>query len=173
MKKIEGAGLGLRHPYFKELILEQPKQISWLEIHPENYVGAGGYFQQALEQLNEFYPIVCHGLTLSLIGVDEFNWNYLKKLKAFLRRYNVPWITDHLCIARYKKKFFHDLLPPPFTKEAIKHSVQRVKTIQDFLEIPVGIENLSYYLSPYPAEMTEAEFLSEIVERANAYILLD
>jgi uncharacterized protein (UPF0276 family) len=119
------------------------------------------------------FPIVLHGLSLSIGGLDELNWDYLKKLKNFIRQFNVPWFSDHLCFSSTNAHVLHDLLPLPFTQEAVKHVSERAHTVQDFLEVPFGLENVSFYLHPARPEMTELQFIQEILDRSGVSLMLD
>lgn len=169
-------GLGLRFPWVDDLLtrdLSDANFLPYLELAPENYIGRGGKMADKLDRLAERYPLIAHGLTLSIGSVDPIDWAYLRQLKAFIRRYNIPWMSDHLCASSYRGTFFHDLLPLPFTEDAIRHVSDRARMIQDFLECPLALENVSYYLSPEPPQMDEATFIREILARADISLLLD
>jgi uncharacterized protein len=172
IKKI-GVGMGLRRENMDALLEEQPSQIDCLEVAPENYIRSGGKIYRKFRQLAERYPILVHGLSLSVGSLHPLNKSYLKDLKGFLREIKAPWMTDHLCYASVMGKEFHDLLPLPLTWEAVRHVVPRVKRIQDYLEMPFGIENVSYYAPAGKGEMTEWEFVTEVAERADCSLLLD
>lgn len=168
-----GATLGLRKKFIRELTTNPPAQLKWFEIHPENYMDRGGMLTDCLDQISETYPIVCHGLSLSIGSVEELDWEYLKRLKAFLKKYNVPWYSDHLCFTYKNGQNLHDLLPLPFTKETIKHVSERARIVQDYLEIPFALENVSSYLVVTKPEMSELEFTHEILNQSGCKILLD
>lgn len=168
-----GVGLGLRRDFADELLVERPEAIDWLEIHPENYIGRGGPIVKELDAAAEHYPIRPHGLTLSVGNTDPLNWDYLRKLRAFLRRYNMKWYSDHLCFSGHNGVYLHDLLPIPFTEEAIKHVSERARIIQDFLEVPFGLENTSYYVHTVKPQMTELEFIQQILDRSGAHLMCD
>lgn len=166
-------GLGLRQKFILEVADKLPSEIDWFEVAPENYIDRGGEKFAAFEKIHSRYPIIAHGLSLSIGSLDELNWEYLKKLKKFIRDYSIPWFSDHLCFSSYQNHYYHDLLPLPFTKEAVNHLVPRIKVVQDFLEVPFALENISYYLLPDKPEMTEAEFLIEVLSQAQAPLMLD
>lgn len=168
-----GVGLGLRADFIDHLADQLPKDIDFLEIAPENYIGRGGFNVSCFEKLQAHYPFLTHGLSLSIGGLDELNWDYLKKLKAFLKTHNIPWFTDHLCMASAHGAQFHDLLPLPFTLEAAKHVSERARVVQDFIEVPLALENVSYYLSPGKPELSELEFIQEVLNRSGVALMLD
>lgn len=168
-----GVGLGLRYALMEELTSTQSSSIDFLEICPENYLNRHGKHILQFESLAERYPILVHGLSLSIGSTDDINWAYLKQLKAFLKRFNIPWFTDHLCFSSTNAHEFHDLLPLPFTEEAALHVAERARIVQDFLEIPFGLENVSYYLQPAKPQMTELEFIKLVLEKSGCSLLLD
>lgn len=168
-----GVGLGLRRDFTKELLVQKPKEISWLEIHPENYIDRGGPIVHELKQAAEIYPIRPHGLTVSVGNREPLDWIYLKKLKTFLREYNMTWYSDHLCFSQTRGHFFHDLIPVPFTRDVLQYVAERARLIQDFLEVPFGVENTSFYVHPEKPEMTELEFFQEFLETSGAFLMCD
>ena len=168
-----GIGLGLRRRYLDEIAETRPSSIDWFEVSPENYIGRGGKARALFEEIAAQYPIVAHGLSLSIGSLDPLDWDYLRDLKVFLRSYKIPWFSDHLCFSSVNAHFLHDLLPLPFTEEAARHVSDRARMVQDFLEVPVGLENISYYLSPAPPEMTETTFIREILDRSGVSLMLD
>lgn len=167
-----GFGLGLRPEYYEEILTEKP-DLDWFEILTENYLIPGGKPLYYLDKIREDYPVVMHGVSLSLGSVDPLDMDYLKDLKALARRIEPAWISDHLCWTGVGGVNVHDLLPIPYTASAIKHLVSRIQHIQDFLGRPILIENVSSYLSYKQSEMTEWVFLLEIVKQAGCYVLLD
>jgi uncharacterized protein (UPF0276 family) len=167
-----GVGLGLRGEIFEET-LAASKQIDWLEITPENYMGRGGLAQERLTRAQSAYPLVSHGVTLSLGSVDPFDEAYLKQLELLFQQINPPWFSDHLCFSGVDGTYSNDLLPLPRTAEAVNHVVKRIRYIQDRFARPVLIENISYYLDYPGQEMSEAQFLSEILEQSDCGLLLD
>ncbi len=168
-----GIGIGLRRENVDELIEKKPKQLQCLEIAPENYLHTGGKLYRQFRELAEIYPIVAHGLSLSVGSLSPLKKDFLRELKKFLHGHNIPWMSDHLCYSSVLAAQFHDLLPLPFTREAIRHVVPRIRQIQDFIEMPLAVENISYYAAPAAAEMPEWEFVAEVVERADCSLLLD
>lgn len=168
-----GVGLGLRRPFIEQIADSPPVNIDWYEIAPENYLGRGGIAVRSLEKIAAARPLIAHGLQLSLGSLDPLNHNYLKALKAFLREWKIAWFSDHLCVSSRFGHYFHDLLPLPFTQEAAQHVAERARIVQDILEVPLALENVSYYLSPAPPEMTEWDFVREIIDRSGCALMLD
>ena len=172
MKKSLGFGLGLRAPHFKT-ILETKPSIDWFEIISEDYMTPGGNPRYYLDKIRENYPIVMHGVSLSLGGVDPLNREYLQQLKALIDWVQPAWVSDHLCWSSVNQKQMHDLLPMPYTELAVAHLVGRIQEVQDFLGQQILIENVSSYVDYQQSEMTEYEFISSIVTKADCLILLD
>lgn len=167
-----GVGVGLRVPHY-EYIFENTPKVDWFEIISENFMLDGGRALYVLDKILEDYKVVQHGVAMYLGNADGLNFDYLKKLKTLIKKTKTPWLSDHLCWGSVDGKYSHDLLPLPYTKEAIKTVVSNLKIAQDYLEIPIIVENLSSYTEFKESEMEEWEFLSEIVEQADAGILLD
>lgn len=171
-----GVGLGLRGPHYEHL-LTQPTRTQWLEATSENYFGlpegAGGRPIHVLEKLRERYPIVLHGVSLSIGSTDSLSLDYLRALKKLVNRIRPAWVSDHLCWTGVDGKNLHDLLPLPFTREAVDHLVRRIDEVQGFLGIPMLFENVSSYLTFTHSEMTEWEFISEVAGRSGCGVLLD
>src|SRR5574337_1690232 len=167
-----GYGLGLRVSYYQEILKTRPS-VDWFEVITENFLMDGGISIHALEQIRNFYPCVLHGTGLSLGSVDELNLDYLKQLKELSHRIQPAWISEHLCWSSVGNTYLHDLLPLPYTKEAIEHVVSRIQYVQEFLGRRILIENVSSYISYKHNEMQEWQFLTEIAERADCLILLD
>lgn len=170
---VKGVGLGLRHDMAAELFERMPEEVRWLEIHPENYVRRGGRFAQNLERALDSWPIVPHGLTLCFGSIEPFEAAYVRDLKALLDRIDAPWYSDHLCFAGSGGVYLHDLIPLPFSREAVQIAAARVRELEDAIERPVAIENVSYYADPAPREMEEPEFVLEVLEAADCKLLLD
>lgn len=170
---LDGIGLGLRHPLAGGLFTEAPRALRWLEIHPENYLGRGGLYASLLARARERWPLVTHGLTMGFGGLRPEPREDLAALRALLRELAVPWHSDHLCCASVDGAFLHELLPLPRTEEAIAVAVQRVREMQDALGLPVAVEPISYYVDPPGCAREEADFVREVVERADARLLLD
>jgi uncharacterized protein len=167
-----GFGLGLRAEHYHDLLnSEQP--VDWLEILSENYMIAGGKPLYYLDQICERYPVVMHGVSLSIGSVDPLNQDYLRELKKLSDRVKPKWISDHLCWTGTQGINLHDLMPLPYTEEALQHLVGRVTQVQDFLGQRILLENVSSYLTYQHSTMPEWEFLRELAQRADCLILLD
>jgi uncharacterized protein (UPF0276 family) len=169
---LAGFGLGLRTPHY-EAILNQPHAIDWLEIITDNYLGAGGKPLHYLERVRERYPLVMHGVSLSIGSTDPIDFNYLADVKALAARIEPHWISDHLCWTGIEGRNLHDLLPLPYTEEALSTVVSRIGQVQDALGRQILLENVSSYLTFHASEMSEWEFLCEVAQRADCAILLD
>lgn len=166
-----GFGLGLRTEHY-ETILETHPPVDWFEVLSENYLVAGGKPLYYLDRIRAEYAVVMHGVSLS-IGGDKINREYLKKLKELADRVEPEWISDHLCWTGIRGKNLHDLMPLPYTEEAIAHVVSHVNEVQDFLSRRILLENVSSYVTYKQSAMSEWDFLRAIAERADCYILLD
>lgn len=170
--KLEGFGLGLR-PVHYEALLTESHAVDWLEIVSENYLVPGGQPLAYLERIRARFPLVMHGVSLSIGSTDPLDRRYLADLKELARRVEPAWISDHLCWTGVEGRNVHDLLPLPYTEEALAAVTARVGEVQDFLGRQILLENVSSYLSYRDSEMTEWEFLSEVARRADCAILLD
>ncbi len=168
-----GFGLGLRTDHYHIITEEWPRQIDWFEIISENYMVDGGKPLYFLDAIRERYPIVMHGVSLSVGGSDPLDPAYLDRLKLLADRVDPPWFSDHLCWTGLGGANMHDLLPLPYTEEAIDHVADRIRRVQDHLERPMLIENVSSYLTYKDSVISEWEFLTAVAERADCYILLD
>jgi uncharacterized protein (UPF0276 family) len=169
---LEGFGLGLR-PVHYEALLSGSHAIDWLEIVSENYLVPGGQPLAYLERIRAEFPLVMHGVSLSIGSTDPLDRRYLSDLKELARRVEPAWISDHLCWTGVEGRNVHDLLPLPYTEEALAAVTARVGEVQDLLGRQILLENVSSYLSYRDSEMTEWEFLSEVARRADCAILLD
>lgn len=169
---VMGVGLGLRWDFVDELLDTKP-ELDFVEISPENYMGRGGYYDEALDRATSLWPIVTHGLTMSLGGVDPLREDYLKGLAAFLERVKSPWHSDHLCFSTFGGVVLHDLLPIPFKEAEVGRVADRIKRAQDAIGRPMAVENVSFYMHPGKREMTEAEFLARVCEAADCGLMLD
>lgn len=167
-----GFGLGLRPAHY-ETILQKKPDVDWFEIITENYLVPGGKPLFYLNKIREHYPLVMHGVSLSIGSTDPLDWDYLKQVKSLAERIEPAWLSDHLCWTGVKGLNLHDLLPMPYTEEAIKHIVARIDAVQEFLGRRILIENVSSYLSFIESEMAEWDFISTIANQADCYILLD
>lgn len=166
------AGIGLRSPHFSEIIADKPA-IDWLEVHSENFFADGGEPHKLLESVRETYPISLHGVGLSLGSIDPLSKWHLNKLKLLNERYQPGLISEHLCWNSVDMRYLNDLLPLPYTWEAINHIVARIEQTQEYLGQQILIENLSSYLQFSASTMPEWEFVSEIARRSGCKILLD
>jgi len=167
-----GIGVGLRPAHYSEIFANLPK-IDWFEIISENYMNDSKPVQDNLEKILTHYRVVQHGVSLSIGGPDPIDFEYLKKLKKLAKKTRTPWISDHLCWGRVPGSHYHDLLPLPYTKKTLEYVVERAKIIQDFLEVPFALENVSSYASFKEDEMEEWDFYGEVIERANIFMMLD
>lgn len=167
-----GFGLGLR-PQHYQTILDTKPQIDWFEVITENFLVAGGKPLFYLEQVRQDYPIVMHGVSMSIGSADPLNLDYLNKLKDAIRRFEPKWISDHLCWTGIHSKNMHDLLPMPYTERALEHVIERVQMVQDYLGHPILLENPSSYVEFKESRIPEWEFLKALTERSGCYLLLD
>jgi hypothetical protein len=167
-----GFGLGLRPEHYEEILQTKPV-IDWFEIITENYLIDGGKPLYYLDQIRKNYPLVMHGVSLSIGSTDPLDFHYLQKVKNLAARIEPLWISDHLCWTGVNQVNLHDLLPLPYTAEAITHIVNRIEAVQEFLGRRILIENVSSYLTYQQSEMTEWDFIAEILNRADCYMLLD
>lgn len=169
---IQGVGLGFRRDIAEETIDLEGVRPDFLELAPENWMSMGGYWRKKLRAAAEVYPISTHGLSLSIGSPDELDFDFLKKVKSFIREFNVQIYSEHLSYSKCDNAHLYDLLPIPFREDAVKHIVDRIRKVQDFLEMPIALENVSYY-TPVAAEMKEVEFISAIVKESGCNLLLD
>ncbi len=167
-----GFGLGLRPTHYAEF-LSAPQDVDWLEIISENYMVQGGKPLAMLDAIRCDYPVVMHGVSMSIGSIESLNRQYLDALRALARRIEPAWISDHLCWTGVHGVNLHDLYPLPYTEEAIRHVVTRIRQVQDILERRLVIENVSSYLSYADSSMSEWAFLTAIAEEADCHLLLD
>lgn len=167
-----GIGVGLRIPHYEDIFRDKPN-IDWFEIISENFMLDGGKPLEVLHQILERYPVVQHGVSLAIGSPDPLDFDYLKKLKALTKITKTPWVSDHLCWGRLPGANFHDLLPLPQTQEVVDYVAERARIVQDYLELPFALENLSSYVAFNKDEMPEWEFYSAVVEKAGIYMMLD
>lgn len=170
---MHGVGLGLRHELAREILDTRPPEIAWVEIHPENYIGRGGTFASLLAEARERYAIVTHGLTQCVGSPDPLDAGYLVRLRALLHAQGARWHSEHLAWGNLGGRFTHDLLPMPFTRASVRRAAETLRELRDRLEVPIAIENASYYGHPGEPEMDEIDFVLEVLEAADAKILLD
>lgn len=170
-KQLDGAGLGLRREMLDELLPSIPSSIDFWEIAPENWIPFGGRYQQQLRRFTETCNFVCHGLSLSIGSPDPLDVNFVKQVKQFLDEHQILYYSEHLSYCSGGGHLY-DLMPIPFTQEAVKHVVSRIRQVQDILERPLVLENVSYYAAP-GQEMSEQAFTLAVLEEADCKLLLD
>ena len=167
-----GYGLGLRTAHYQTILETQPA-VDWFEIITENYLVPGGRPLHVLEKIRRNYPLVMHGVSLSIGSVDELNLDYVQRIKKLADDIEAQWISDHLCWTGVNGINAHDLLPLPYSEEAIQHVVERVQRVQDMLGRQILLENVSSYVTFRDSLMPEWEFVSEVIKRADCLLLLD
>jgi len=167
-----GYGVGLRRQHYSH-VLETCPSVDWFEVISENFMVAGGRALEVLEGVRASYPIAMHGVSLSIGSTDPLNRDYLRQLRDLARRFEPAWISDHLCWTGVGGRNLHDLIPLPYTDEALRHVVARIREVQDILERPLLIENVSSYMAFADSTMSEWEFISTIADEADCGILLD
>jgi len=167
-----GFGLGLRVDHYEAILADNPP-VDWFEALTENYLVPGGKPLDYLMRIRERYPMVLHGVSLSIGSTQTLDRNYLAQLKALAARVEPHWISDHLCWTGIAGRNMHDLLPLPYTEEALSNVVERVRVVQDVLGRRLLLENVSSYVTYRDSQVTEWEFLREIAQRADCLLLLD
>ena len=167
-----GYGLGLRAKHYDHILQNKPA-IDWFEIITENYIDNHKGYWEFLTDLRQTYPIVMHGVSLSIGSTDSLNIDYLNKVKKLAEHIKAPWVSDHLCYTGIGGVNTHDLLPVPYTKEMLEHIVSRIKKVQDILGRNIVLENPSSYVEFEASQMPEWEFMSEMAVKADCGILLD
>jgi len=167
-----GYGLGLRTEYYDAVLKERPA-VDWFEILSENYMVDGGRPLHYVDRIREHYPMVMHGVSLSIGGTDPLDEDYLRRLKALAARVEPEWISDHLCWTGTRGYNLHDLMPLPYNEEAVRHVADRVRRVQDYLGRQILLENVSSYVTYTHSAMSEWEFFSAVVEAADCLMLFD
>ncbi len=167
-----GIGVGLRVPHYRHVIAERPS-VDFFEIISENFMVDGGKPLYHLDQVLESYPLIQHGVSLNIGGPGPLDRDYLDKLKRLVRRVRPAWLSDHLCWTSAGGANLHDLLPLPYTSEVVDRVVARARQVQDYLEVPFALENTSSYMAYRQSQMSEWQFVSEIVERADIGLMFD
>lgn len=165
-------GIGLRKDFAAELIKGSTLQPDFIEVAPENWMGIGGYWKKKLYEALDKYPLFTHGLSLSIGSPDTLDFSFLKKIKTFLKETGARLYSEHLSYSKCDNAHLYDLLPIPFTQDAVSHVSERIKTVQDVLEQKLVVEIVSYY-TPLAPEMSEVQFINAIVENADCELLLD
>ena len=168
---IHGAGLGLRRPLLNQLLATPPLDVNFYEIAPENWIGMGGKAGKALRAMTERFDFICHGLSLSIGSTDALDEQLVRDIKRFMTDHQIKLYSEHLSYCSLGGHLY-DLMPIPFTSEAVSHVATRIKRVQDILEQKIAIENVSYYAAP-GQEMTEIDFFNAIVAEADCKVLLD
>jgi len=168
-----GFGLGLRPQHYAEILDGPSPVVDWFEAISENYMVPGGRPLAMLERVRERWPVVLHGVGLSIGGTEALDRDYLRDLERLIRRIRPAWISDHLCFTGAAGLNTHDLLPLPYTEEALRHVIRRVREVQDLLGRRLLIENPSSYLTWDASSMSEATFLAELAREADCLLLLD
>lgn len=168
---VQGAGLGLRRSLLSALADCTSRQISFMEVAPENWIGVGGRLGKQFRQYTERFPFVLHGLSLSIGSTDPLDIDFVKQVKQFMETHGISCYTEHLSYCSHQGHMY-DLMPIPFTEDAIRHVVDRIKTVQDILGQRIAMENVSYYAAP-GQEMSELDFLNTVIKEADCNFLLD
>lgn len=167
----QAIGLGLRQEFFDEL-LQNPQGVDFIEIAPENWIGIGGRRAHLLKKYREQFPIVLHGLSLSIGGISPLNIDFIKRIKAFMREHQITIYSEHLSYCSDQQGYLYDLLPLPFSDEMVKHITTRIQQVQDILECPLILENASYYAAPGQI-LSEIDFIQAVVSESGCQLLLD
>ena len=173
MSLLSGVGIGLRAGLAADLFEAAPPELAFVEVTPENYIGRGGRYAALLKKAAERWPVVTHGISLSLGGPDPLHLGTLAMLGSLLRDVGTPWHSDHLSFGCAGGTVLHELLPVPFTRAVARHVAERIDAAREVLGVPVAVENITYYAAASNSEMDEAEFVTEVVRGAGAGLLLD
>ncbi|GAB2198181.1 HvfB family MNIO-type RiPP peptide maturase [Sessilibacter sp. MAH4] len=168
---LNGAGLGLRRSLLDSLADTTTSDIQFMEVAPENWIGLGGRFEKRFRSYTERFPFVCHGLSLSIGSPAPLDLGLLSDIKKFMQKHNIETYTEHLSFCS-DDSHLYDLVPIPFTEEAVKYTAQRIRHVQDFLGRKIAMENVSYYCAPQQ-EMREIDFINAVIEEADCDLLLD
>lgn len=169
---IQGAGIGLRNTHMDEILQTSP-DVAWFEILADNHTARGGLIPAQLAAIREHYPLTFHCVGMSLAGTDPLDLGYLKTLKKMANDIEPAWISDHLCFTRFGQYHSHDLLPIPYTLDTLKHVSDRIQKVQDILGQRILVENVSSYLEFEQSDLTEAQFIAELLKEADCRLLLD
>ena len=171
--RFTGVGVGLRRPHLEQVAGREEHGVPFWETCPENVIGEGGRFHRMTRAILEREPILTHGLAMSVGGFDPWDEAYLQDLGEFILHSGTPWHSEHLCFTSVDGSCLHELLPIPFTREALRHTITRVRGLQSRLPVPLLLENITYYVELGNAEMDEADFVSAVLEGADVGWLLD
>lgn len=168
---IQGVGLGLRRSFINEVLDHPPSQVDFYEVAPENWMTLGGRLGKQFRAISERFPILCHGLSLSIGSSDDLDEDFILDIKRFMAEHGITCYSEHLSYCSHQGHLY-DLMPIPFTDEAVQHVAARIRRVQDILERPIAIENVSYYAAP-GQEMSESAFFNAVVEEADCGVLID
>ena len=171
-EQVDGFGLGLRVEHYQNFLDQQPR-VDWLEMTSENFMAPGGKPLFYLDAIRSRYPMVMHGVSLSIGSCDPLDMQYLGELKALIERVEPAWVSDHLCWTGVDHTNLHDLLPMPYTEEALQHMCRRVDQVQNYLGRPLVLENVSSYVTFTSDEMPEWAFIAALLKRSGCQLLLD
>jgi uncharacterized protein (UPF0276 family) len=169
---LTGTGLGLRSQHIAQVLSEHPP-VPWFEVLADNHTATGGLIPRQLAAVRADYPITFHCVGMSLGGTDPLDFDYLRNIKRLMQTYEPVQVSDHLCFSSHASHQYHDLLPLPYTEEALRHVSERIRRVQDFLGIRLLVENVSSYLSYHHSTLTEPEFLAAITAAADCDLLFD
>jgi len=168
---VHGAGLGLRRSFLTEIVANPPTNVDFYEVAPENWMTIGGRYGKQFRAMTEQFDFVCHGLSLSIGSTDPLDEQFVRDLKLFMREHGMKFYSEHLSYCS-KEGHLYDLMPIPFTGDAVRHVAKRIRRVQDILEHKIAIENVSYYATP-SQEMSEIDFFNAVIEEADCDVLLD
>lgn len=173
IEDIQGAGVGLRIPHVQQVLASDTMVSPWFELLVDNWLVEGGLNRRLLSEVSERYPTVFHGVGLSIGGCHDIDWSYLAQIKALMKETGALWYSEHLSFSGTQDFKVAELLPLPYTQEAVDHLVSRIHQVQDFFGERILLENVSTYLSCQYNELEEAEFIKHVAEQADCYLLLD
>ncbi len=168
---VHGAGLGLRRSFLDTIIDHPPEQVGFYEVAPENWMTIGGKLGKQFKAMTERFDFICHGLSLSIGSTDPLDEKFVNDLKSFMQQHQIKFYSEHLSYCSHQGHLY-DLMPIPFTGEAVQHVARRIRRVQDILEQKIAIENVSYYAAP-GQEMSEIDFFNAVVEEADCDVLID
>ncbi len=167
-----GIGLGLRRDFIEEVVSRPHVAVDFFEVAPENWIGVGGRQGRLFRAVTERHLVVCHGLSLDLGGPRPLDFELLDEMKTFFRTHSIRHYSEHLSYCADTQGHLYDLMPMPFTESAVRHLARRIRTVQEILEMPIAVENISFYAVP-DGELDEAEFIRAVLEEADCLLLLD
>jgi uncharacterized protein (UPF0276 family) len=168
---VQGAGLGLRRSFLSQIVQSPPDAVDFYEVAPENWITIGGKFGKQFRQMTERFDFICHGLSLSIGSTDPLDEKFVRDVKLFMAEHQIKFYSEHLSYCS-KNGHLYDLMPIPFTSDAVMHTARRIKRVQDILEHKIAIENVSYYAAP-GQEMDEIDFFNAVIEEADCDVLID